>query len=81
MQLYDFLVSAGKKGKRSKSSAPTPVNAILSKLHLADNGIDNFGRGANFAPIRCMQLFQMWAFFAAVKLFYRNMLLFKKRNS
>ncbi|XP_064615594.1 uncharacterized protein LOC135479631 [Liolophura sinensis] len=48
-----------KKGKKKKKKEPPPpprVGPWISKLHIANNGIDGYGKGANFAPVICMKL-------------------------
>ena len=35
----------GRKSKKKRSPATAPVGAWINKLHLADNGIDDRGRG------------------------------------
>ncbi|CAH8584405.1 unnamed protein product [Heterobilharzia americana] len=47
----------GKRGKKGKNKFSLPaVGPQISVLKLADNGINHYGRGGNFATVRCMQL-------------------------
>ncbi|XP_033103868.1 ribonuclease inhibitor-like [Anneissia japonica] len=51
-----------RKGKRSKKSKgpppPPPVGPLIHKLHLADNGIDSYGKGSTYGPVIAMRLFR-----------------------
>ncbi|XP_071798690.1 uncharacterized protein [Asterias amurensis] len=49
----------GKKKKKSKAPPePPPVGPWIHKLHLADNGIDSYGRGSTYAPVIITRLFR-----------------------
>nr|XP_054770701.1 uncharacterized protein LOC129278584 [Lytechinus pictus] len=49
----------GKKKKKSKEPpGPPPKGPLIYKLHLADNGIDMYGKGSTYAPIIAMRLFR-----------------------
>ncbi|XP_071949865.1 uncharacterized protein [Antedon mediterranea] len=53
----------GKKKKRRKKKSkgvagPPPVGPIIHKLHLADNGIDCYGKGSTYGPVIAMRLFR-----------------------
>ena len=48
-----------KKKKKAKTPpGPPPVGPWIYKLHLADNGIDNFGNRGQMAPLLCMRQFR-----------------------
>lgn len=49
----------GKKKKKSKEPpGPPPKGPLIYKLHLADNGIDMYGKGSTYGPIVAMRLFR-----------------------
>lgn len=48
----------GKKKKTKEPPGPPPVGPLIYKLHLADNGIDAYGRGSTYAPVIAMRLFR-----------------------
>ncbi|KAI8515169.1 hypothetical protein Bbelb_077600, partial [Branchiostoma belcheri] len=44
--------------KKKKEAEPPKVGPWLKKLHLAENGLDAFGKAGNYAPVICMRLFR-----------------------